>query len=152
MCKFWRSMCKFWRSCVKIKEIVEFLFEFLAEPAEHLSLFYIENSTKFLWKNCFGGAGGAKTGGGRLIPLLFLETAGISPQGCWHYQVEGFSWNILCFSSTSFGIPSMHWHSKHVSYILWHPGHALWHSRHVSHAFQACSDTLVSVGLEFPKT
>ena len=26
MCKFWRSMCKFWRSCVKIGEIVEFLW------------------------------------------------------------------------------------------------------------------------------
>ena len=69
-----------------------------------------------------------QNGGGALIPLLFLETARISPQGVWHYQVEGFSGNI----------PHMFLINK-----LWDPILKLafqtcfsnpWHSIHVSHA------------------
>ena len=66
-------------------------------------------------KNCFGGAGGAKNGVGTLIPMLILETAGISPQVSWHYQVEGFFWNILFMFLIN---------------KLWDPIHAL--------AFQTC--------------
>ena len=43
-------MCKFWRSMCKDRGICGIFVEFLAELSEHLSLFYIENSTKFLWK------------------------------------------------------------------------------------------------------
>ena len=92
----------------------------------------------------------ARNGAGTLIPLLFSETARIYPQGCWHYQVEGFSWNI----------PHMFLINK-----LWDPIHALAFQTcfpcpltfracplTFQTCFHECSDTFVTVGMGFPKT
>ena len=75
------------------------------------SIILYKISLNFAWKKVKW----ARNGAGTLIPLLFLETARIYPQGCWHNQVEGFSWNI----------PHMFLINK-----LWDPIHAL--------AFQTC--------------
>ena len=74
-------------------------------------------SPNFAWKKVKR----AKMGQGH---WLSLETGRISPQDCWHFQVEGFSGNI-----PHMFLISLHSHSQALAF------HACfsrpWHSRHI---------------------
>ena len=100
MCKFWRSMCKFWRSCVKIEEIVEFLWNTWCAGGASPFILY-RKFHKISVKNCFGGDrvtySPSIVHGYSHLPMV----AGITK---WKAFLGTF---YLCFSSTSFGIPSM---------------------------------------------
>ena len=85
MCKFWRSMCKFWRSCVKIEEIVEFLWDSW-RSRRSTSLYSIykipQNFCEKLFWRSRRSQKWCREIGSLIVPLSIMDTA-ISPWLLW---------------------------------------------------------------------
>ena len=85
MCKFWRSMCKFWRSCVKIEEIVEFLWDSW-RSRRSTSLYSIYKIPQNFCEKLFWRSRRSQKWCGEIglliVPLSIMDTA-ISPWLLW---------------------------------------------------------------------
>ena len=113
MCKFWRSMCKFWRSCVKIEEIVEFLWNSW-RSRRSISLYSISKIPQNFCEKLFWRSRRSQKWGRDIDPSVIL----------------GNSWN---FSTRLLALPSGRLFLEHSMFLI----NKLWVSIHAL-AFQTC--------------